>query len=69
MRTGYWAACPDGDCGWVGDLSPSADRGGLTGEVVPTGRAWFCCPLCQRDWEVRILRDQVTVLPGYEHGG
>lgn len=69
METGYRAACPHEDCGWTGDLSPSMDRGGPIGRLASTGRAWFCCPHCQRDWEVRILRDGVTILPGYEHGG
>jgi hypothetical protein len=32
-------------------------------------RAWFRCPRCQRDWEVRIKDDKVSVVPVTEHGG
>jgi hypothetical protein len=31
-------------------------------------RAWFRCPRCQGDWEVRITDDRVTVLPLVERG-
>jgi CheY-like chemotaxis protein len=31
-------------------------------------RAWFRCPRCQDDWEVRITNDRVTVLPVVERG-
>jgi hypothetical protein len=30
--------------------------------------AWFRCPRCQGDWEVRITDDRVTVLPAVECG-
>jgi hypothetical protein len=32
-------------------------------------RAWFRCPRCEEDWEVRIRDDTVIVLPAAEHGG
>jgi hypothetical protein len=32
-------------------------------------RAWFQCPRCQRDWEVRISNDKVVVVSGVEQGG
>ena len=32
-------------------------------------RAWFRCPRCESDWEVRLDGDQVVVLPAAEHGG
>jgi len=38
-------------------------RGGPDAEIVSMQRAWFRCPRCQRDWEVRIADDRVTVLP------
>jgi hypothetical protein len=30
-------------------------------------RAWFHCPKCQRDWEVQISGDRVTIVPATEH--
>ena len=32
-------------------------------EVVQMQRAWFHCRGCQRDWEVRVSGDGVTVVP------
>jgi hypothetical protein len=32
-------------------------------------RAWFRCPHCRRDWEVRLRNDEVMDLPAVEHGG
>jgi hypothetical protein len=36
-------------------------------EEMPAG-SWLT-PHWQRDWEVRITNDRVTVLPALEHGG
>ena len=32
-------------------------------------RAWFRCPRCQGDWEVRITNDRATVVPGLKQRG
>jgi hypothetical protein len=69
MLTSYPVACPHEDCGWSGSLVPSLLRGGSDSEITSMHRAWFCCPRCQRDWEVRITNDKVTVLPQVAHGG
>jgi hypothetical protein len=60
--------CPHTDCDWTGSLAPSS-QGGDSAEIVAMQRAWFRCPRCRRDWEVRITGDKVTVLPAVEHGG
>ena len=39
----------------------------LPQEEMPAG-SWLT-PHWQRDWEVRITNDRVTVLPALEHGG
>ena len=69
MLSSYPVACPHENCGWTGSLVPSLVRGGADAEVASMQRAWFRCPRCQRDWEVRINNDRVTVLPVVEHGG
>jgi hypothetical protein len=69
MLSSYPVACPHEDCGWSGSLVPSVVRGGAGAEVAPMQRAWFSCPGCRRDWEVRITHDRVTVLPLAERGG
>jgi hypothetical protein len=69
MLSSYPVACPHKNCDWTGSLVPSLVRGGPDAEIVSMQRAWFCCPRCQRDWEVRIRDDRVTVLPAAEHGG
>jgi hypothetical protein len=69
MLSSYPVACPHEKCGWGGSLVPSQVRGGVDAEIVSMQRAWFRCPHCQRDWEVRITNDRVTVLPVVEHGG
>ncbi len=69
MLTSYPVDCPHADCGWTGNLVPSQLRGGADSELAVPHRAWFRCPRCQRDWEVRIDRDAVTVLPYVERGG
>jgi len=69
VLTSYPVACPHEGCGWSGNLLPSLVRGGSSQEIASMQRAWFRCPRCARDWEVRITDDKVTVPPAYEHGG
>lgn len=63
MLSSYPVACPHANCGWSGSLLPSHLQGGADAEIVSMHRAWFHCPRCQSDWEVRITNDRVTVLP------
>jgi hypothetical protein len=63
MMTSYSVACPHADCGWTGSLIPSLLQGGKNAEIASMQRAWFSCPGCRRDWEVRITDDRVTVAP------
>jgi hypothetical protein len=69
MLSSYPVACPHQGCEWKGSLVPSLVRGGSDAEVASMQRAWFRCPRCQGDWEVRITGDKVTILPAVEHGG
>jgi hypothetical protein len=69
MLTTFPVACPREGCGWGGNLLPSVVQGGAGSEVSHMQRAWFRCPRCGGDWEVRIADDKVTVVPGWEHGG
>ncbi len=66
MLTSYPVACPHANCGWTGSLMPSLLRGGADAEIASMHRAWFRCPRCQGDWEVRITDDRVKVLPAAE---
>jgi hypothetical protein len=66
MLTSYPVACPHANCGWTGSLMPSLLRGGADAEIASMHRAWFRCPRCQGDWEVRITNDTVRVLPAAE---
>jgi hypothetical protein len=66
MLTSYPVSCPHESCGWTGYLIPSLLKGGTDAEVASMQRAWFHCPGCQRDWEVRITNDRVTVVPVQE---
>jgi hypothetical protein len=63
VLSSYPVACPHPNCTWKGNLVPSLLRGGASEEVASMQRAWFRCPRCGRDWEVRITDDRVTVLP------
>jgi hypothetical protein len=69
MLSSYPVTCPFEGCGWTGSLIPSRLRDGTGAEIVSGGRAWFQCPRCHRDWEVRITEDRVEVGGGFEHGG
>lgn len=69
MLSSYSVACPHGGCTWTGNLVPSLLRGGVDAEIVSMQRAWFRCPRCQGDWEVRITNDRVMVLPAVEQEG
>ena len=69
MLSSYPVACPYANCGWTGSLVPSLLRGGPDAEIASMHRAWFRCPRCQGDWEVRITDDRVTVLPAVERLG
>jgi hypothetical protein len=63
MLTSYSVTCPHGKCEWSGNLIPAHVRGGNDAEIASAPRAWFRCPRCQRDWEVRIEDERVTILP------
>jgi hypothetical protein len=69
MLSSYPVACPHEGCSWIGGLIPSLVRGGASAEVASTQRAWFRCPRCERDWEVRISDDKVEALPLIECNG
>jgi hypothetical protein len=69
MLSSYPVACPHEGCSWTGGLIPSLSRGGASAEVASAQRAWFRCPRCERDWEVRISDDKVEVLPLIECNG
>ena len=69
MLSSYPVACPHESCSWTGSLIPSLLQGGEDAEIAEMQRAWFRCPRCQGDWEVRITHDRVTVFPAVEHGG
>ena len=62
-------ACPHERCGWIGSLIPFFIQGGEGAEIASMSQAWFRCSQWQRDREVRITNDRVTVLPAFEHGG
>lgn len=62
MLSSYPVACPRLGCGWKGNLVPSRVRGGYDAEIAPMQRAWFQCPRCHADWEVRIRWDRVFAL-------
>jgi hypothetical protein len=63
MLSSFPVKCPHEGCGWSGSLVPSIRRGGADAEVAAAQRAWFHCPQCNRDWEVRISNDRVTDVP------
>lgn len=62
MLTSYSVSCPHEDCDWNGSLMPSVRQGGEDAEIDSGHRAWFQCPSCDRDWEVRITNDRVVVM-------
>ncbi len=66
MLSSYPVNCPHANCTWTGSLVPSLLRGGPDSEVAPMHRAWFRCPRCQGDWEVRITKDKITTLPALD---
>ena len=68
MLTSFSVTCPNRTCGWTGNLVPSHLRGGADAEIVSMHRAWFQCPRCQCDWEVRITDEKVTILPVAKDG-
>jgi hypothetical protein len=68
MLSSYRVACPYEGCGWSGGLAPSLLQGGAEAEAPVVQRAWFRCPGCRRDWEVRAGGDGVAVLPAAERG-
>jgi hypothetical protein len=68
MLTSYPVACPCEDCGWMGNLVPSSVRGGGSAEIASMQPAWFHCPNCGQDWEVRLRGDDVIALSASESG-
>jgi len=63
MLSSYPVSCPHTDCDWIGNLMPSQVRGGPDAEILSMHRAWYYCPRCKRDLEVRIEDDRVIVIP------
>jgi hypothetical protein len=63
MLSSYPVACPKPGCKWTGSLVPSRKQGGGDSEILSMHRAWFHCPRCSGDWEVRITNDTVTSVP------
>jgi hypothetical protein len=49
-------------------LVPSLLKGGESEEIASMQRAWFRCPRCRKDWEVRITGEEVSVLPVADTG-
>jgi len=68
MLSSYPVSCPSENCGWTGSLVPSRIQGGADSEIVSMQRAWFRCPRCRHDWEVRLTDDRVMVMPVLEPG-
>lgn len=68
MLTSYSVTCPHAHCGWTGNVVPSHLQGGSDAEIISMHRAWFQCPRCQHDWEVRITDEKVTVVPVEQSG-
>lgn len=66
MLSSYSVTCPREGCGWSGSVVPSHAKGGADAEIISMHRAWFCCPRCKRDWEVRITNDTVQTMPTTE---
>jgi hypothetical protein len=68
MLSSYPVSCPCSNCTWTGQLVPSLLRGGPDEQIASMEKAWFRCPRCGGDWEVRITNDSITVLPGGHAG-
>ena len=56
------------NCDWTGDLVLSHVQRRGEAEIGPTDQAWFRCPRCQHQWEVRVTDDALIVLPAVEPG-
>jgi hypothetical protein len=69
MLSSYPVSCPHEFCDWHGNVVPSHLQGGASAEIAKRQRAWFQCPRCKHDWEVRLSGDEVTIIPVTEHGG
>jgi len=69
MFGAYPVTCPHQGCDWYGKLVSSLVWGGAEAEIAAMQRAWFQCPSCQREWEVRLTGDKVVVVPTRAQGG
>ena len=62
MLSSCSVACPNEHCSWTGSLVPWLLQGGKDEEIVSMQKAWFQCPRCKSDWEMRVINDDVTAL-------
>jgi hypothetical protein len=63
MITSYLVACPYPDCDWRGSLLPH-DHLEAWRSAIPTTRVVaFQCPRCEREWQARVVGDDVVALP------
>jgi hypothetical protein len=60
MLTSYLVKCPHSGCDWFGSLLPRTNRNAWRGPTPEAPIAEFQCPRCQREWQGRVVGDDVV---------
>ncbi len=63
MLTSYVVACPHSGCDWFGSLLPQGNAESWRGSAPSQSIVDFQCPQCQREWQARVVGDDVVPLP------
>jgi hypothetical protein len=63
MLTSYLVRCPHPDCNWFGSLLPEGRPEAWRNSTPNVRVVTFLCPRCQREWQGRVVGDDVQPLP------
>ena len=62
MITSYMVTCPHPDCRWFGSLLPRDNLDSWSGSKPSRAIIVFQCPACGREWQARVVGDDVVRL-------
>src|SRR3954471_22906184 len=63
MLTSYLVKCPHRGCDFAGSLLPCQNAESWRSYNPTTKVAVFHCPSCAREWQARVVGDDVVSLP------
>lgn len=66
MLTSFYVRCPHAGCGWRGSVMPKGNAESWRGAVPGQRVVVLECPECQREWQAKVVGDDLVPLPAKE---